>query len=135
MIRTAEVHASAAPAAVWAVLVYGPLWGEWNPEIAWMWVDEALTPGAYLTIKPRRGRQTAYVIEDVVVDRRFAIRLQFGPAAQLRLTWTLEPAGEGTSIVQTIQTSGFAAGWLVRKRAERLAAAMPDVLARLAARA
>ena len=132
MIWTHEAHADALPAAVWARLVDGPHWGEWNPDIAWMWVDEALTPGAYLTIKPRRGRQTAYVIEDVVPERRFAIRLQFGPAAQLRQTWTLALAAGGTRIVHTIETAGFAAGWLVRKRAERLAAAIPGILAGLA---
>jgi len=135
VIWTHEILAAADPLAVWAVLVDGPRWGEWNADVAWMWVDESLAPGAYLTIKPKRGRQTAYVIEDVVPQRRFAIRLQFGPAAQLRRTWTLVPESAGTRIVQTIETSGFAAGWLVQKRAERLAAKATQTLATLAAQA
>ena len=126
------VYARASPDAVWAVLIDGPRWGEWNPDVAWMWVDEGLTPGAYLTIKPRRGRQTAYVIEDVVRIRRFAIRLQFGPAAQLHLAWNLAPGPNGgTHVEQSIEIGGFAAGFLVRKRAERLAANMPAALAKL----
>jgi hypothetical protein len=135
VIWTNEILAAADPLAVWDVLVDGRRWGELNADLAWMWVDESLAPGAYLTIKPMRGRQTAYVIEDVVPQRRFAIRLQFGPAAHLRRTWTLAPEGAGTRIVETIEISGFAAGWLVQKRAEGLAAAAPQTLAKLAARA
>jgi len=135
MIWTHDTLAAADPLAVWTVLVDGPRWGEWNADVAWMWVDEALAPGAYLTIKPARGRQTAYVIEDVVPQHRFVIRLQFGPAAQLRWTWMLVLEGTGTRISETIKTSGFAAGWLLQKRAERLAAAAPQRLAKLAARA
>lgn len=132
---TASVIADSPPDAVWRVLADGPRWAEWNERVAWLWIETSLAPGNLVTIKPTSGRQTAYVIEDAVPQRRLVLRLTFGPVAALRLTWTLAPHDGGTRIDASIAITGIAARLLVKKMAERAAAVLPANLERLAARA
>lgn len=131
--RTATTISSASPEAVWRVLVDGPHWARWNERAAWMWVEQSLVPGNLVTIKPKHGRQTAYVIDEVLEGRRLALRLTFGPVAALRLSWTLEPASDGTRLEGRVAIDGIAASFLVKKMAQRAAAAMLADLVRLAA--
>ncbi|MFN2459282.1 MAG: SRPBCC family protein [Candidatus Velthaea sp.] len=132
--RTAATDASAAPGAVWRTLLDGRRWSEWNAAAEWMVVEDGLVPGRHVTIKPKRSRQTAFTLEAAIPERLFAIRVTFGSLAALRLRWTLDPAGPGTRIGQTVAISGVAAAVLLKKRAEKIAAAMPHDLERLARR-
>ena len=132
--RTAGASSAAPPPGVWQVLLDGLRWSSWNHGVEWMTVEGELRTGGLLTMKPRRGPQTAFRIEAVVPQRRLALVLTFGPLASLRFRWELAPELGGTTIVQTIGIAGPLAGLLLRA-ATRIAGAMPANLERLAARA
>lgn len=132
LIATAEAASAAAPQRVWDRLVDGLNWADWSESAEWMVVEGPLEAGSIVTIKRKRGRQTAYRIEEAVAPRRFALLLAFGAAARLRLAWTLEPASTGTRIRQTIETAGPLRSWLCGPLARRGAVAWAGDPARLA---
>jgi hypothetical protein len=125
-------HSTAGPQHVWEWLIDGRRWSQWSPSSQWMVVEEALEPGGYVTVKRKRGRQTAYRIEVADAPRRLALLLTFGPAAHLRLAWTLESDESGTTIEQTIESGGPLRRWLTDPLARRAAVALSDDPARLA---
>ena len=106
LIATAEAHSEAGPERVWERLVDGRRWCEWSPASDWMVAEGPIAPGTVVTIKRKRGRQTAFRIETAEAPHRLALLLTFGPAARLRIAWTLEPEGHGTLIRQTIESGG-----------------------------
>jgi hypothetical protein len=130
--RTAEATSAAAPGAVWAVLLDGRRWSEWNPGVEWMTVEGPLAAGSVLTMKPKGAPQTASRIEAVVPDRLLELLLRFGPVAAMRFRWQLAAGPAGTTIAQTIAISGPLANVLLRKAAQRIADGMPANLERLA---
>jgi hypothetical protein len=132
LIGSAEAHAAANPQGVWERLVDGRRWHEWSPASDWMVVEGPLEAGAFVTIKRKRGRQTAFRVETADAPHRLALLLSFGAAAQLRIAWTLEPEGSGTLIRQTIETGGRLRRWLTDPQARRGALAWNDDPARLA---
>jgi hypothetical protein len=129
------VHARAEAERLWSVLLDGRRWFEWNQGIEWIALEGPLAPGTVLTMKPRRGPQTAFRVEDVDVARLLALVVTFGPVAAMRFRWELAPQRDGTAIAQTLAISGPLAGMLLRRTAERIASAMEGNLERLAARA
>ena len=136
VIASVEARTAAGPQRVWDRLIDGPRWSAWSASTEWMAVEGPLTRGAFVTIKRKRGRQTAYLIETADAPTRLALLLQFGPAAQMRIAWTLEPAGSGTRIVQTIESGGPLRRWLsdpLAGKAARALAGDPAQLADLAA--
>ena len=133
LIATAVARSAAAPARVWERLIDGRRWREWSPATDWMVVEEGLVAGGFVTVKRRRSRQTAWRIETADAHRRLALLLTFGPAASLRIAWTLEPDGSGTLITQTIETGGRLRRWLTDPQARRGAVSWCDDPARLAA--
>lgn len=132
---TAGASSAAAPAQVWGVLLDGRRWSQWNPGIEWMVIEGPLAPGTLLTMKPKGVRQTAFRIEAVEPERRLALVVTVGPVAALRLRWELEPHNGGTAIAHTVAISGPLAGPLLRRAANKIEAAMPPVVERLAMRA
>jgi hypothetical protein len=120
---------------VWSVLLDGRQWFEWNHGVEWIALEGPLASGTVLTMKPRRGPQTAFRVEDVAPARLLALVVTFGPVAALRYRWELIADGDGTQIEQTLAISGPLAGVLLRRAAERIASAMEGNLARLAVRA
>lgn len=133
--RSAATPSSASPQAVWDVLLDGRRWSFWNPGVEWMWIEGDPIPGTLVTIKLKRVRQTAFVIEELVAPQRFALRLTVGPVARMRLTWTLHSTPSGTRIEAAVAIEGVAARLLLQRSAERLAQALPASLERLAERA
>lgn len=131
LIGTAAAVAAAAPADLWALLVDPARRAEWDHDVAWIVLERGLTAGSYMTIKPKRGRQTAFRIAAVEPPARFALELTFGPLASLSLAWTIGPAPEGARIEQRVEIAGPLAP-LVRGMAQRAVAAMPANLACLA---
>jgi len=129
------VDAPVGPEAVWRVLADGPRWFEWNEAVEWLWFEDGVRAGALATMKPKRFRQTAFRITAADAPRELALQISVGPAAYLAFRWTLEPAGAGTRITETVATGGFAARWLFAATARRAIAAMPERLARLGSRA
>ena len=121
LIATAVAHSVAAPERVWERLLDGRRWREWSPATDWMVVEGAVEPGTFVTIKRKRGRQTAFRIEVAEPARRLAVLLTFGRAAQMRIAWTLEAEAGGTLI-----------RWLTDPQARRGAVAWGDDPARLA---
>lgn len=119
VIATAVAHSVAGPDRVWQRLVDGRRWYEWSPATDWMVVDDRLEEGRYVTIKRKRGRQTAFRIEAAEAGRRLVLLLTFGRAAQLRISWTLEGEGSGTLITQTIESGGGLRRWLTDPLARR----------------
>jgi hypothetical protein len=135
LIGSSEARSAAAPEAVWARLIDGLRWSEWSPASDWMVVDETLETGAYVTIKRKRGRQTAYRIEQADPPRRLALLLTIGSVARLRIAWTLAPDAGGTSIRQTIESDGLLRRWLTDPLARKAARTLAEDPARLAVRA
>lgn len=135
-IATVEAVTAAAPQRVWDRLTDGRHWAAWSASAEWMAVEGELVAGAFVTVKRKRGRQTAYLIETADAPTRLALLLRFGPAAHVRIAWTLEPAGTGTRIVQTIESGGPLRRWLSDPLARKAAVALagdPALLADLAA--
>ncbi len=97
-----------------------------------MVVEGALEPGSFVTIKRKRGRQTAFRIETAEAPFRLALLLTFGPVARLRIAWTLEAEEGGTLIRQTIESGGRLRRWLSDPQARRGALAWNDDPVRLA---
>jgi len=97
-----------------------------------MLIEGPLEPGTVVTVKRKRARQTAYRIEAAEAPNRLALALTFGPAALMRISWTLEPDGAGTLIRQTIETGGRLRRWLTNPQARRGAVAWNHDPARLA---
>jgi hypothetical protein len=128
-----EALATVGPEAVWRVLADGPRWFEWNEAVEWLWFEAGVRAGALATMKPKRFRQTAFLITAADEPRELAMQITVGPAARLAFRWTLAADGEGTRITETVTTGGFAARWLFAAAAQRSIAAMPERLARLAA--
>ena len=123
---------SSPPARVWDCLIDGRRWHDWNADVAWMTIDDRLAIGRYLTIKPTRGRQTAYRIARLEIGRALTLQLSFGPLARLANVWTIEAAGSGTSITWRVEIGGPLAAWLVKKAAVRSAVEMREAVLRLA---
>jgi uncharacterized protein YndB with AHSA1/START domain len=130
--RTAEATSTASPARVWDALLDGRRWSEWNPGVEWMTLEGPPAPGTLLTMKPKGAPQTAFRIEAVTPGRVLAVVVTFGPVAALRFRWELAPAADGTSIRQTIATSGPLARVILRRSAQRIAGGMAANLERLA---
>ena len=130
--RTAEATSAAPPGAVWAVLLDGGRWSQWNPGVEWMTVEGPLAAGSVLTMKPKRAPQTASRIEAVVPDRLLELLVRFGPVAAMRFRWELAGGAAGTTIAQTIAISGPLANLLLRNAAQRIADGMQANLERLA---
>jgi uncharacterized protein YndB with AHSA1/START domain len=133
LIAEAVAHADVPPERVWERLADGLHWCDWSPATDWMVAEGPLQPGGLVTIKRKRGRQTAYRIEAADAPHRLALLLTFGPVASLRIAWTLEADGAGTQIRQSIETGGPMRRWLTGPQARRGAAAWGDDPARLAA--
>jgi uncharacterized protein YndB with AHSA1/START domain len=131
----ALARSAAGPQRVWELLADGRRWPEWSASVEWAVVEGELAPGGLVTVKRRHGRQTAFRIEAAEQPRRLALLLTFGPAAWLRIEWTLEPDGTGTAIRQTVESGGALRRWLTDPQARRGAAAWADDVARLAERA
>jgi len=132
LIATAVARSAADPQRVWTVLTDGLRCRHWSPETEWMLIEGPLEPGTVVTVKRKRARQTAYRVEAAEAPKRLALALTFGPAAAMRITWTLEPDGAGTVIRQTIETAGALRRWLTNPPARRGAVAWNDDPARLA---
>jgi hypothetical protein len=130
-----SIVSGAPPQAVWDVLLDGRRWSFWNPDIEWLWLEGDPTPGTVATIKFRRVRQTALVIDEIVPPQRFALRLTVGPIARCQLSWTLTVQPPGTRIDAVVAITGIAAGPLLKRAAQRVADALPGHLERLAQRA
>jgi uncharacterized protein YndB with AHSA1/START domain len=132
LIATSVARSEASPERVWSVLIDGLRCRHWSPATEWMLIEGPLEPGTVVTVKRRRARQTAYRIIAAEAPKRLALELTFGPAASMRITWTLEPDGTGTSIRQTIETAGGLRRWLTNPQARRGAVAWNDDPVRLA---
>jgi hypothetical protein len=132
LIATAVAYSDAGPERVWDRLIDGRRWREWSPATDWMVVEGAVKAGSFVTIKRKRGRQTAFRIETADAPHRLALLLTFGRAASLRIAWTLEAEGHGTLIRQTIETGGRLRRWLTDPQARRGAVSWSDDPARLA---
>jgi uncharacterized protein YndB with AHSA1/START domain len=130
---TAGAGCAAPPERVWAVLLDGRRWSEWNHGVQWMTVEGPLRPGGVLTMKPKGVPQTAFRIEAVVPNRLLALALRVGPLATLRLRWNLAVHAEGTWLEASVATSGPFAGLLLARAARRIGDALPANLERLAA--
>jgi hypothetical protein len=103
------------------------------PGIRWAVLEGDLAVGAYVTIRPLRGRQTAYRLAIVTPPRALALGLTFGPVASLLCTWNVESDARGTRVTYTVETGGPLGRWLVAATAARAYAEAPALLAALGA--
>jgi len=133
LIGQAQRAIAASPARVWERLADVAGWKTWMPGVRWAVLERGLGPGGYVTIRPQRGRQTAYHVLAADAPRTLALALTFGPVAGLSCTWTLMPDGFNTLVTQTIEMGGPLGGWLAASTAERMLAEAPALLEALAA--
>ncbi len=129
---TFSVESDAPSGAVWAAFVDGRRWSFWHDRFEWMWLEGALERGSSATLKLRRSRQTAFVIDDVIPGRRLVLRTGFGPLASVRLILEVEGLGDGSRITYSVIADGILRGLAVRMIGRRLADGAPAALARLA---
>ena len=132
VIGRAEAHAAVEPQRVWDRLADGLRWSLWSEASEWMVIENTLETGRFVTIKRKRGRQTAYLIDAAAAPKQLAFVLAFGPMAQLRIAWTLTADAAGTQIVQTIESGGPLRRWLSDPLARKAAASLAGDPARLA---
>jgi hypothetical protein len=134
-VARAEARSAAPPAAVWARLLDGRRWSEWHAGAEWMVLESGLGAADYVTVKPRRGRQTAFRLVRAHEPHEFVLGLRFGPLARLTYAWQLAGAGSGTTIVASVVVDGPFASLVAAPYARKLAAALPESVERLAASA
>jgi uncharacterized protein YndB with AHSA1/START domain len=132
LIGQAQREIAAAPARVWERLADVAAWKTWMPGVRWAVLERGLGKGGYVTIRPQRGRQTAYHVLVADAPRTLALALTFGPVAGLCCTWTLLPEGFNTLVTQTIELGGPLGDWLAAATAERMLAEAPALLDSLA---
>jgi uncharacterized protein YndB with AHSA1/START domain len=132
LIGTTDRLIDAPPAAVWERLADVGAWRAWMPNVRWAVLEGELAPGSYVTIKPERGRQTAYRVDAAAAPLLLSLGLTFGPVAALQRTFELSPEGGGTRITQRVAIGGPLRAWLVRAPAARLHDAGAAVLEALA---
>jgi uncharacterized protein YndB with AHSA1/START domain len=133
LVGRAERSIAVPPERVWATLADIAAWKRWMPGVKWAVLEREFGPDGYVTIKPERGRQTAYRIDAAVEPRLLALGLTFGPVAALRRSWTLAPdATGGTLVINTVEIAGPFRRNLVAPLAARLHAAAPALLDALA---
>ncbi len=133
LIGQAQRAIAAAPAHVWERLADVAGWKAWMPGVRWAVLERGLGSGGYVTIRPQRGRQTAYHVLVADAPRTLALGLTFGPVAGLCCTWTLMPDGFNTLVTETIEMGGPLGRWLAASTAERMLAEAPALLEALAA--
>lgn len=127
-IATTEARSALGPAVLWARLLDERTWPVWA-DVQWVVFEGGAVEGAYATIKPRRGRQTAWRIATVEPERRFVLQLTIGPLAALELALTIAADAAGSRLTATVVTSGPLAR-LLAGPARRLGDGLPPMLAR-----
>jgi hypothetical protein len=133
LIGHAQRPIAASPARVWERLADVGGWKAWMPGVRWAVLERGLGAGGYVTIRPLRGRQTAYHVLVADAPRTLALGLTFGPVAGVCCTWTLVPDGFDTLVTETIEMGGPLGGWLAAGTADRMLAEAPALLDALAA--
>jgi hypothetical protein len=132
MIGCFERAIPGPPEAVWARLTAVDDWVHWMPDVRWAVLEGTFDEGGYVTIRPVRGRQTAFRLA-VDAPRRFGLGLSFGPAARVDRVFELSPNEAGTTLVYRVDAGGPLARWLALPIARRAVAAAPALLDALAA--
>lgn len=123
---------SAAPAgAVWEAIVDGRRWSLWHARFEWMWLEGPLLPGSIVTLKPRRSRQTAFVIVELVPESRLVIETTFGPVASVRVVFDVAAVKSGSSVTYSVIVDGILGSLAVRMIGKRLSDGAPEALAAL----
>ncbi len=133
LIGRSETFVAAPPDRVWAVLADIEGWRGWMPGVRWAVLEGALGAGAYITIRPVRGRQTAYRAAIVVPPRELALGLTFGPVASVLYRWTIESHGAHARIAYSVETGGPLKALIVAGIAAKALADAPTLLAALQA--
>jgi uncharacterized protein YndB with AHSA1/START domain len=127
-----SLESDAPPSAVWSAFVDGRRWSFWHPGFEWMWLEGELERGSVATLKLRRYRQTAFVIDEVVPGRRLVMRTSFGPVARVRLILEVEPFEHGSRVAYSVVADGIFGGMAARMIGRRLAEGAPEALEQLA---
>ncbi len=81
-------------------------WPNWNPHLKWAVLEGPLTEGSYLTLLAKKGRQTAYTIEEITEPTTLKFGIQFGPMASISTEYRLTPASAGSTVDATTTVAG-----------------------------
>jgi uncharacterized protein YndB with AHSA1/START domain len=134
--RTERIVVHAPPSAVWTTMLAGGGYARWHPRLDWLVFEGGGEPGSVVTIKPKRGRQTAFVVRDAVPERLLALETGIGPLMRLTVEVALAPDAEGadeTQVVATVSVRGLLAGLGLRYGGRALADGLAGDLAAFAA--
>jgi uncharacterized protein YndB with AHSA1/START domain len=136
--RTERVTIHAPPSAVWTTLLAGGGYARWHPRLEWLVFEGGGEPGTVVTVKPKHGRQTAFIVRDAVPERLLALETGIGPLMRLTVEIALarDPAAlDETQVTATVSVRGLLAGLGLRYGGRALADGLAGDLAALAAAA
>lgn len=128
-------HVTAAePEAVWSQWVAVERWPQWDTELRAATMRDPLTLGARGVLRPRRGPKARFRITQWDPGQRYAFttRLPFGA---ITVTRYFLPHDGGTAFVHDVRFTGPARRGFARRWGPGFHAALPGVMAALAAQA
>ncbi len=127
-----------APRVLWQTMLDGPRYTRWHPRLDWIVFEGEGAPGTLVTVKPKRGRQTAFIVRDSVPDRLLVLETGIGPAMRFTLSIALAPVpgnSQATKLTALVNVRGFLAGLGLRYGGRALAEGLDRDLAALMASA
>lgn len=129
------VETSASPQSLWRVWTDAEAWPAWDTELDSVSLDGPFRDGASGRLVPKRGPSARFSVADVDDGRAYTLvtRLPLG-ALRVRRTWV--PAGAGRiAVTHEVSFHGLGGRLLAGRLGPGFRAALPAVMARLAARA
>lgn len=130
---------SAPPAAVWAVWTAVADWPTWDTELASATLDGSFVLGATGRLVPRRGRAAGFRVSALIPDTAYTFTTGL-PLAALHVRRVLVPAARAdgtpaTRITHEVWFDGLLGGLFASRFGPAFRAALPRVVAAVAARA
>jgi hypothetical protein len=100
------VVTAAAPERVWSLWSDVKTWGEWNPNVATLDLDGEFVSGSTGTITTTSGEHRSMRLLDVQPGRSFTYEISVMPGARFRITCRIEPSGNRTTLIQSVDVLG-----------------------------
>ncbi|MBC8070262.1 MAG: SRPBCC family protein [Deltaproteobacteria bacterium] len=123
---------SAAPESVWARWIDVDDWPAWDRELREATMKDAIGAGARGVLRPRRGPRAKFEITMWQPQSRYAFTTRL-PFATLTVTRYFVPHPDGTAFVHEVRFEGAARKGFAKRYGPQFRAALPGVMAALAA--
>lgn len=97
---------SASPERIWLLWSDPNNWNKWNSGIRACWSDGPLASGVAGTMETNRGTKHAVIFSDVHPSSGFSMTMSGPPFTKIRFTCSIVPAGQGSTIAQSVTFTG-----------------------------